>query len=110
MPRKIILDVDPGTDDALALSLALSDPSLDVVAVTAVGGERPRGDGNPQRPGDRGDRANRSAETPANRAPLSDPDEGLPVDGRNFARSRRVREGRVSRSPKLRTPSIRPRN
>jgi purine nucleosidase len=38
MARKIILDVDPGIDDAVALCLALNDPSLDVVAVTATGG------------------------------------------------------------------------
>ncbi len=38
MARKVILDVDPGIDDAMALCLALSDPELEVVAVTAVGG------------------------------------------------------------------------
>lgn len=38
MARKIILDVDPGIDDAVALCMALGDPSLDVVAVTATGG------------------------------------------------------------------------
>ena len=38
MARKVILDVDPGIDDAMALCLALSNPNLDVVAVTAVGG------------------------------------------------------------------------
>jgi purine nucleosidase len=38
MARKIILDVDPGVDDAIALCLALGDPALDVVAVTATGG------------------------------------------------------------------------
>ncbi|HJT32817.1 MAG TPA: nucleoside hydrolase, partial [Pirellulales bacterium] len=38
MARKIILDVDPGIDDALALTLALFDPRLEVVAVTAVAG------------------------------------------------------------------------
>lgn len=38
MPRKVILDVDPGIDDALALCLALFDPRLEVVAVTAVAG------------------------------------------------------------------------
>jgi purine nucleosidase len=38
MARKLILDVDPGIDDAVALCLALNDPSLDVVAVTATGG------------------------------------------------------------------------
>ncbi len=38
MGRKVILDVDPGIDDAMALCLALSHPELEVVAVTAVGG------------------------------------------------------------------------
>jgi purine nucleosidase len=38
MARKIILDVDPGIDDAAALCLALGEPSLDVLAVTATGG------------------------------------------------------------------------
>jgi inosine-uridine nucleoside N-ribohydrolase len=38
MPRKVIIDCDPGIDDALALTLALFDPRLEVVAVTAVGG------------------------------------------------------------------------
>jgi inosine-uridine nucleoside N-ribohydrolase len=36
--RKVILDVDPGIDDALAVALALFDPRLDVLAVTATGG------------------------------------------------------------------------
>lgn len=36
--RKVIIDLDPGIDDALALTLALFDPRLEVVAVTAVGG------------------------------------------------------------------------
>ncbi len=38
MARKVILDVDPGIDGAVALAMALFDPRLDVVAVTAVGG------------------------------------------------------------------------
>jgi inosine-uridine nucleoside N-ribohydrolase len=38
MARKVILDVDPGIDDAMALCVALSNSGLDVVAVTAVGG------------------------------------------------------------------------
>jgi purine nucleosidase len=38
MTRKVILDVDPGIDDAVAVCLALGDPSLEVVAVTATGG------------------------------------------------------------------------
>jgi purine nucleosidase len=38
MARKLILDVDPGVDDAVALCLALGDPALEVVAVTATGG------------------------------------------------------------------------
>ena len=38
MPRKVLLDIDPGVDDAVALCLALADPNLEVVAVTATGG------------------------------------------------------------------------
>jgi len=34
----VIIDVDPGIDDAVALAMALFDPRLEVVAVTAVGG------------------------------------------------------------------------
>ncbi|MCH8047151.1 MAG: nucleoside hydrolase [Planctomycetes bacterium] len=41
MARKLIIDTDPGIDDAVALTLALFDPKLDVVAVTAVGGNVP---------------------------------------------------------------------
>jgi purine nucleosidase len=37
-PRKIIFDTDPGTDDAMALMLALNSPELDVRAVTVVPG------------------------------------------------------------------------
>ena len=40
-PRKVIIDVDPGIDDAIALAIALFDPRLEVVAVTAVGGNVP---------------------------------------------------------------------
>ena len=36
--KKIIIDTDPGTDDALALMLALHSPELDVRAVTVVPG------------------------------------------------------------------------
>jgi purine nucleosidase len=41
MARKVILDVDPGVDDAAALAWALFDPQLEVVAVTAVAGNVP---------------------------------------------------------------------
>ncbi len=41
VPRKVIIDVDPGIDDAVALAMALFDPRLDVVAITAVGGNVP---------------------------------------------------------------------
>jgi len=36
--RKVIIDCDPGIDDAVALTLALFDPRLDVVAITATAG------------------------------------------------------------------------
>ena len=38
MRRSVILDCDPGHDDALAILLACASPGLDVLAVTTVGG------------------------------------------------------------------------
>jgi inosine-uridine nucleoside N-ribohydrolase len=38
MPRKVIIDCDPGIDDAVALTLALFDPRLEIVALTACSG------------------------------------------------------------------------
>ncbi|HEX4442290.1 MAG TPA: nucleoside hydrolase [Galbitalea sp.] len=38
MPVKLLIDCDPGLDDALALLLAHGDPNLELVAVTTVGG------------------------------------------------------------------------
>ena len=37
-PRPVIVDCDPGHDDAVALALALARPELDVLAVTTVSG------------------------------------------------------------------------
>jgi purine nucleosidase len=34
----LVLDVDTGTDDALAIAYALSSPRIDLVAVTTVAG------------------------------------------------------------------------
>lgn len=81
MARKVILDVDPGIDDALAICTALLDPRLDVVAITAVGGNV-----SPEQ-------ATRNvqmvvAQIDPPRLPrigmASAPDEGLPVDGRHL--------------------------
>ncbi|WP_275788029.1 nucleoside hydrolase [Pararhizobium gei] len=42
MPRKIIIDTDPGQDDAAAIMLALGSPGeLDVLGITAVAGNVP---------------------------------------------------------------------
>jgi purine nucleosidase/pyrimidine-specific ribonucleoside hydrolase len=38
MPRRVIIDTDPGVDDALALILALQSPELAVDAITTVSG------------------------------------------------------------------------
>ncbi len=38
MKRKVIFDCDPGLDDALALMLALSSDTLDILAITTIAG------------------------------------------------------------------------
>jgi inosine-uridine nucleoside N-ribohydrolase len=40
-PHKLILDVDTGTDDAIALMLAVLHPDLELVGVTTVNGNNP---------------------------------------------------------------------
>lgn len=39
-PRKIILDCDPGHDDAVAMLLAAGSPAIDLVGVTTIGGNQ----------------------------------------------------------------------
>ncbi len=41
MARKIVIDTDPGQDDAVAILLALASPELDVLGITAVAGNVP---------------------------------------------------------------------
>ncbi|MGY8733376.1 MAG: nucleoside hydrolase, partial [Pirellulales bacterium] len=41
MSRRVIIDCDPGIDDAVALCVGLFAPALDIVAVTAVEGNVP---------------------------------------------------------------------
>ena len=81
MPRQVILDVDPGIDDAMALCMALFDPSIEVVAVTAVGGNC-----SPEQ-------ATRNVQAIIEQidpprwpriGAASFPDNGLPVDGRHL--------------------------
>src|SRR5437764_14659343 len=40
MPRAILLDCDPGHDDAIALLLALASPELELLGVTTVAGNQ----------------------------------------------------------------------
>ncbi len=40
-PRRVIIDTDPGQDDAIAILAALGSPDLEVVGVTAVAGNVP---------------------------------------------------------------------
>ena len=40
MPRKVILDVDTGTDDAVAIMTALLSPELEVLGICTVNGNR----------------------------------------------------------------------
>ena len=39
MPTKIILDCDPGIDDALAIAFAVGCPDIDLVGLTTVAGK-----------------------------------------------------------------------
>ena len=41
MARKIIIDTDPGQDDAVAILLALASPELELLGITAVAGNVP---------------------------------------------------------------------
>ena len=41
LPRHIIIDTDPGQDDAVAILLALASPELNVLGVTAIAGNVP---------------------------------------------------------------------
>jgi len=41
MPERVIVDTDPGIDDALAILLALQSPELEIAAVTTVSGNVP---------------------------------------------------------------------
>ena len=38
-PRKVIIDTDPGIDDAMAIMYALASPELDVIGLTTVFGK-----------------------------------------------------------------------
>jgi inosine-uridine nucleoside N-ribohydrolase len=42
MPRRIIIDTDPGIDDAIAILLALAPPeALEILGIVAVAGNLP---------------------------------------------------------------------
>jgi purine nucleosidase len=81
MPRKVILDVDPGIDDAMAMCIALFEPELDVLAVTPVGGNcsPPQATRNVQAIIEQLDPPRLPRLGTA-----SSPDAGLPVDGRHL--------------------------
>lgn len=38
MPTPLLIDTDPGLDDAIAIALALGSPEVDVIGITTVGG------------------------------------------------------------------------
>ena len=39
--KKVVIDTDPGTDDAIALMMTLGSPGLDILGLTTVGGNAP---------------------------------------------------------------------
>jgi purine nucleosidase len=66
MSRKIIIDTDPGQDDAVAILLALASPELEVLGLTAVAGNVPLPLTHAERPPDRANwPATRPRSTPA---------------------------------------------
>ena len=80
MARKVILDVDPGIDDAMVLCQALTHPRLEVLAVTAVGGNVAPAQAT------RNTQAIIEQIDPPRWPRLGSaslPDQGLPVDGRH---------------------------
>ncbi|HCV87634.1 MAG TPA: nucleoside hydrolase, partial [Alphaproteobacteria bacterium] len=40
-PQKLIIDTDPGQDDAVAILLALASPEIDLLGITTVAGNVP---------------------------------------------------------------------
>ena len=80
MPKKVILDVDPGIDDAMVLCLALFDPAVEVIAVTSTGGNV-----SPQVASRNLHAIVEYLDPP--RLPRigfgTEPDDGLPIDGRH---------------------------
>ncbi|MEM8679487.1 MAG: nucleoside hydrolase, partial [Planctomycetota bacterium] len=38
MPKKLLIDCDPGIGDAMALAIAMFEPRIDLLAVTATEG------------------------------------------------------------------------
>ena len=43
-PHRILLDCDPGQDDAIAILLALDSAEIEIAALTTVAGAKPRVD------------------------------------------------------------------
>ena len=80
MPKKVVLDVDPGIGDAMVLCLALFDPAVEVIAVTSTGGNV-----SPQVASRNLHAIIEYLDPP--RLPRigfgTEPDDGLPVDGRH---------------------------
>ena len=44
-PHKVIIDTDPGVDDAAAILMALASPEIDVLGLSVVAGNVPLEDG-----------------------------------------------------------------
>ncbi len=80
MGRKVILDLDPGVSDAVALCLALFDPRIELVAVTATGGNV-----NPQQATRNVQALIEQLDPPRwPRVGAADPEQLLVTDGREF--------------------------
>lgn len=79
MMRKVIIDCDPGVDDALVICAALFDPRIEVLAITATGGNCP-----PEQATNNAYALLERLDPPRwpRLGAAVEPDDGLPVNGR----------------------------
>ena len=96
MPVPVLLDCDPGHDDAIALLLALASPEVELLGVTTVAGNQTLREDDRQRPARAGVRRARGHRGRGGRGPPA----RAPAGGRpRRARRQRARRARAAAGP-----------